>query len=88
MAATKEDISRWFDRAVKAKDAFLIVVCDTFDYGDYPVFVEKAEDFEAKYREMEKAAMQRIMEVYDISKSKEDQLALSRCWSFPEGFKK
>lgn len=88
MAATREDISEWFDRALNNKDAFMIVVCDSYDYGDYPVFVDKEENFEAKYREMQNAAMQQIMEVYDISKPKEEQLSLTRCWNFPEGFKK
>ncbi len=86
--SSREDISGWFDRALKNKNAFLIVVCDSFDYDDYPVFVDKEENFGAKYWEMKNAPMQQIMEVYDISKPKEDQMALTRCWNFPKGFKK
>ena len=39
MATTKQVIRRWLKEA-KAKGAtHMIVVCDTFDHEDYPVFV-------------------------------------------------
>jgi hypothetical protein len=38
MAATKDDLSNWFDDGVSAKATHMIVVCDTFNYDDYPVF--------------------------------------------------
>lgn len=40
MAATKEFIRNWLQRATK-EDSHMLVVCDTFDYEDYPVFVNK-----------------------------------------------
>jgi hypothetical protein len=44
MAATYERISGWFDRGVAQGATHLVVVCDTFDYEDYPVFVKPGED--------------------------------------------
>ena len=35
---TKTQISNWLKRA-RPDDTHMIVVCDTFDYSDYPVFV-------------------------------------------------
>lgn len=44
MAASKEDISWWYDEGVKAGATHLIVVCDTYDHEDYPVYCSSPED--------------------------------------------
>jgi hypothetical protein len=38
MAATKQDIIGWLDRGKAQGATHVIVVCDTFDWDDYPVF--------------------------------------------------
>lgn len=73
MAATREDIIRWLVRAVEEEWDFLIVVCDTFDWEDYPVGVSR-EKFWEKHDEMAKASMQKIMEVYDLGMDTAAQL--------------
>ena len=54
MAATKIEISTWFDNGLKSKDfpTHMLVVCDTYGYDDYPVYVkpsENAQDIYSKY---------------------------------------
>lgn len=78
---TKEEISRWFDQGVEQKSRFMIVMCDTFDHDDYPVFFNSA--LECSMRVKDPGAMQRPMEVYDLSKDKQHQLDQHRAWSLP-----
>lgn len=43
MAATRMDILRWIDQ--RPEDAtHMIVVCDTYDWEDFPVYVTANED--------------------------------------------
>ncbi len=79
--ATKADIRGWFDRGVSQGAEFMIVVCDSFDYDDYPVFCT-AENYEEKHA-ASCTNMQRIMEVYDLSMDRELQLAEHRVFNGP-----
>lgn len=84
MAASKDDISRWFDEAKLNGATHLLVVCDTFDYNDFPVHVKKTEDFWEAYKQYQKETnMSRIMEVYDMSVPKDEQMAEDRAWHCP-----
>ena len=75
---TAKDIAEWFKNGKREKKAYLIVVCDTFSYEDYPVYVGKKEslsDAKAKYNGQN---MQKIMEVYDLSKKIDSQISQFR----------
>ena len=50
MGTTAEDIGRWFDEGVEEGATHMIVVCDTYDYEDYPVFVKKGQDVRKVYQ--------------------------------------
>jgi len=82
MATTQEDIRRWLASAKKEKAKFMIVVCDTFDYEDYPVNCMTAEECLDKYNNP--GSMQRVMEVYDLSKDLEKQLNEGRSFNLPK----
>lgn len=81
MATTVRELNEWFDEGVKKGATHLIVVCDTFDWEDYPVYVEKGQDPQTvldKYR----GNMQKVMEVYNLSQPKDKQLdPKTRCWN-------
>lgn len=47
----------------------VVVVCDTFDHEDYPVFVSAEESVRRIYDEHNGKNMQRVMEVYDLTES-------------------
>ena len=78
---TKKDISRWFDEGVNNKYAFMLIICDTFDYEDYPVYTNSAADCMQRYKNP--GEMQRIMEVYNLSDDKNSQLNKRRCINIP-----
>ena len=84
MAASKRDIVGWFDRGVEENATYMIVVCDTFDWEDYPVYVGKDEEFYSihdKYTNGQN--MQRVMEVYDLKADKNTQLDSRRVFNLP-----
>lgn len=81
---TKIEISSWFDRGLSSEDkpTHMLVVCDTFDYEDYPVYVKPTQDARKVYEEYSAKNMQRVMEVYKLSDDKELQLNTSRAFNF------
>lgn len=79
---TKQEISDWFDRGVVFKCDFMIIVCDTFDHEDYPVFCSEAE-FDKQHSDHNGKNMQRIMEVYNLSMDRDSQLAERRAFNLP-----
>lgn len=66
MAATFEDVERWKKTARQQKARYVISVCDTFDYDDYPVYVGPEEDLEKIKKKYNGVNMQRINEVIEI----------------------
>jgi hypothetical protein len=83
MAATSEDIKSWFRRGLHKGATHMLVVCDTYDYTDYPSFVMPGEDAREKYNHYQFGGnMQKVMEVYDLSKSEADQMSSKRAFNF------
>jgi len=75
MSATKIEIHGWLLRAKQQGASHLIVMCDTFDYEDYPVYVMPGEDPRSK---VPTGDMQQVMEVYCLALDLEAQLAEHR----------
>ncbi len=69
MSTSPKELARWFQEGVKQKATHMIVVCDTFDYSDYPVYVKEGEDARKMAEENSKKNMQKVMEVYNLSMS-------------------
>ena len=80
--ASLKDIAGWFEDGKARKAAYMIVVCDTFDHDDYPVYTNAGDEFWAKYDAVNCQNMQRIMEVYDLDKPWSEQTA-GRVWNVP-----
>ena len=82
---TQAEIAGWFDRGIREGATHLIVACDTFDYEDFPVYVAKGEDFYEVFGEyhIQPDKMLRVMEVYDLSKPKDEQLNQCKAWNLP-----
>jgi predicted house-cleaning NTP pyrophosphatase (Maf/HAM1 superfamily) len=80
MAASWDDISSWFDAGVTQGASHMIVVCDTFEYEDYPVYVRPESTSDArKVAEEHSKNMQRVMECYVLDPSrKQAQLSERR----------
>ncbi len=82
MAATREDIVRWLSEGRKEKATHMVVVCDTYDWEDYPVYVLRNEKVREVYSEYDGKEMQRVMEVYSLKKDLESQLNEHRAFHF------
>jgi hypothetical protein len=93
MATDRRQIARWFQEGVHQKATHLIVVCDTFDWVDYPVFVKQGEDPHKKALEfgsvneqglptLPNDNMQQVMEVYSLKQDMASQIAETRAFHF------
>lgn len=83
LRTTPEILRTWFDEGVKKKATHMVVVCDTFDHNDFPVYVmpgQDAREFAKDYNDEKK--MSRVMEVYNLSADREEQLAASRTFNY------
>ena len=88
MAATKDDIRLWLNSEntpmgnEKEDCTHMLVVCDTFDYDVYPVFVTKDQNVGKVIAEHDGKNMQTVMEVYSFSQkyTVEGQLDEHRAW--------
>jgi hypothetical protein len=81
MSTTQSDIRGWLKRA--PEDAtHMLVVCDTFSYEDYPVFVTAGQDVHAEADKRNGPNMTKLMEVYNLSMDLEKQLAQGRSFNY------
>ena len=60
----------------------MIVVVDTFDHGDYPVYVAAGQDAHTVAAGYNGKNMQRIMEVYDLRLDRDRQMAETRAFHY------
>lgn len=58
----------------------MVIVCDTFDYEDYPTFVMPTDDVVKTASEHDGPNMQKVMEVYDLRMDIETQLDEKRAF--------
>lgn len=80
---TKAEISRWFDEGVAQGATHMAVVCDTFDYCDYPTYITEPDANKAKdLISAKNQNMQRVMEVYNLTMDKDTQLAEHRAFNY------
>lgn len=75
MPTTRADIRRWLDRGLEKGASHMVVMCDTFDWSDYPVYVMPGQN----PRDFGKSEnMQKPMECYDLRMDLDAQLAEHR----------
>lgn len=77
MAATKRQIEQWFLEGKKNGYDRMIILCDTYDYTDFPDFY-----YDSNYHMFRLKEMEKVMEVYDLNGDIEHQLNLYRAY-FP-----
>ena len=66
MAASREDIDGWIKEAKRKGAKYIISVCDTWDYDDYPVYVMPNESLTEKRANYSSGNMQSINEIIEI----------------------
>ena len=69
MAVTMERFQEWIKEGKEQGAVYLISVCDTFDYDDYPVYANSEEEMQEQRDYYDnQASMQRVNEVVDLRK--------------------
>jgi len=88
MRTTKNEIRNWLEGAWLENDikeySHMIVVCDTFNYDDYPVYVKRGDSVKETIESHHNKEMQMVMEVYDLYQDIEEQLTKVRTWNVPK----
>ena len=82
MAASMQDIRGWLAHGKAQGATHVVVVCDTFDHDDYPVFVMPGENVRKRTEEYNSKNMQRVMEVYSLALDIESQLGKHRAFHY------
>lgn len=80
MTATMQDIMGFLLRAKDKGARWLLVGCDSFDHGDYPIFVMPGEDPHKAFP----TNGDRVHEVYDLALDSASQLRERRAWHLPK----
>ena len=80
---SRKEIGKWFDEGEHLGAAYMIIVCDTFTYEDYPVFVGDMKTV-ATYNDGQLGNMQRVMEIYDLRQDKAEQMAEYQTFRLPK----
>jgi hypothetical protein len=80
MSTNRETIHTWLKQGKERNAIHMLVVCDTYDHEDYPVFVMTGENLAEIAREYHGSNMQKVMECYDLSLNWEGQLSEIRAW--------
>lgn len=82
MPTTQDDIKGWFIRGKGKGATHMLVICDTFDWSDYPKFVMPGEDAPKIGEENNGPNMTKLMEVYDLSKDMDEQINQRRVFNY------
>lgn len=67
MSTSLKQIAEWFEHGRQDSAMHMIIVCDTFNYDDYPVYVRSWQDFWTEYAKYDNKDMQKVMEVYSYA---------------------
>ena len=59
----------------------MIVMADTFDYTDYPLYCENRKELENEIEFAKTREFTRVMEIYNYSLSLKKQLDERRAWN-------
>jgi len=79
MSTTVENIRAWLGGR-ETHHSHMLVVTDTFDYCDYPVYVSNDQDIHEIVSSYPKN-MQKLTEVYNLSMDIDLQLKERRCYN-------
>lgn len=86
MPTSKADIEAWIERARADDSRWMLVICDTFEGSDFPVFYPESDlggCLEHIRKAQEGQSMERLMEVYDLKKPLQPQLDAKRAMEIP-----
>lgn len=82
MATNREEIQKWFEEGKQQGATHMIIVCDTYDYEDYPKYVYDGQDVRDIQSHCNSQGMQKVMEVYNLSYNMAEQLIKPRNFEY------
>jgi len=71
---TKLELRAQFELGKRNGCSYLVMVCDQFEWEDYPVYVDADEDIFDCISYYRHSPMQQIMGVYDLNQDRDEQL--------------
>jgi hypothetical protein len=82
MSTSVDTLRNWFNTGLQQGATHMVIMCDTFDYEDYPVYVSRGEN----PRDVQTPSMGRIMECYSMAIPFAQQASEYRAnhWDMPE----
>lgn len=80
MSASKGQIKAWVEKGTERGATHVIIALDTWDYSNYPVYVDKGESVQEAVKRFD-STPNRIDEVYNLSQDIEEQLNAYRAWN-------
>lgn len=86
MVTSYNVIEGWLKRGKDEGKRWVVVICDTFDWGDYPVFFGEDEKDACLAKIASAKAgenMMRLMEVYDLNEDIDGQMGEHRAMHLP-----
>lgn len=78
---SKETLRSWYLEGIKKAATHMVVVCDTYDHEDYPVYVHPDQSSRAVTARCNSEQMAKVMEVYNLSMDMENQLSEHRAFN-------
>ena len=78
---TRTEIVHWFQQGVLQKSTHMILLCDTFEWEDFPVYVSKEQDVIAVVNKYVKDPHHRVAEVYNLRLEVGVQLEYGRAFN-------
>lgn len=85
MATSVDNLKEWAGKGIAKGAKWMIVVCDMFEYEEFPVYATSVEHFDQLYNtSMHRKSMEQVMEVYDLESDLETQLQEHRAWRLPQ----
>jgi len=79
---SKNELRVWFERGVSRKAAYMLI-CDTFNVGHFPIYVDHSSALRANVNRYNDTPMTRVLEVYDLQAGMEEQIREAVTWRMP-----
>jgi hypothetical protein len=79
---TPNEIREWLNEGLKFKATHVLIVCDTYDYENYPVYVLPGQDVRKVAEAHNDPSMTRLMEVYSLTGVHPIEVQLRQARSF------
>jgi hypothetical protein len=80
--ASRQEIKSWLECGKKQGATHMIVVCDTYDWDDYPAYVMPGEDVKLEASKYSGKNMQKVMEVYSYNHDLNAQMNERRAFHY------